>query len=100
MKYELTTECIQHQGKTLYLIRALKDFGSIKAGSYGGYLESESNLSQEGNCWVCPDAMVSGNARVCGDAWVSGNAWVCGNAMVYGNARVFGDAELLSGEVM
>jgi hypothetical protein len=37
-------------------------------------VESERNLSQEGNCWVC------GNAKVCGDAEVCGNAKVCGNA--------------------
>lgn len=45
----------------------------IADGELGGWLESEANLSQEG------------------DAWVYGNAQVYGNARVSGNARVYGD---------
>ena len=73
-KYELTDETIDVSGTTLHRIKALKDFGNVKKGELGGYVESERNLSQEGNCWVC------GNAKVCGDAEV------CGNARVYGDA--------------
>lgn len=80
MKYELTDETIDVSGTTLHRIKALKDFGNVKKGELGGYVESEYNLSQIGNCWVY------GNARVCGDAWVYGNAELCGNARVYGNA--------------
>lgn len=61
-KYELTDETIDVSGTTLHRIKALKDFGNVKKGELGGYVESERNLSQEGNCWVC------GNAKVCGDA--------------------------------
>lgn len=49
MKYELTDETIQLNGTTrtnLYRIRALIDFGNIKAGELGGYVESVNNLSQ------------------------------------------------------
>lgn len=73
-KYELTDETIVKYGSTLHRIKALKDFGNVKTGELGGYIESERNLSQEGNCWVY------GNAKVCGNAWVCGDAWVCGNA--------------------
>ena len=79
-KYELTDETIDVSGTTLHRIKALKDFGNVKKGELGGYVESERNLSQEGNCWVC------GNAKVYGNAWVYGNAEVCGNARVYGDA--------------
>jgi len=59
-KYELTTETKVIGDITLFRIRALKSFGSISAGDYGGYIEKESNLSQEGNAWVSGNVMVSG----------------------------------------
>ena len=67
-KYELTDETIDVSGTTLHRIKALKDFGNVKKGELGGYVESERNLSQEGNCWVCGNAKVCGNAEVCGNA--------------------------------
>ena len=91
-KYELTDETIDVSGTTLHRIKALKDFGNVKKGELGGYVESERNLSQEGNCWVCGNAKVCGDAEVCGNAKVCGNAWVFGNAEVYGNAKVYGNA--------
>lgn len=63
-KYELTEETVTVYGKTLYRIRAVRDFGSVKAGDLGGYIEKEGNLSHFGNAWVYGDARVSGNARV------------------------------------
>ena len=93
-KYELTDEIIVKYGSTLHRIKALKDFGNVKTGELGGYIESGSNLSQEGNCWVCGNAKVCGDAKVCGNAWVFGNAEVYGNAKVYGNAWVYGNAEV------
>lgn len=87
-KYELTDETIEVYGTALHRIKALKDFGNVKKGELGGYVESEHNLSQEGDCWVC------GNAKVYDNAEVFGNAWVCGNAEVYDNAKVFGNAEV------
>ena len=109
-KYELTEETVTVYGKTLYRIRAVRDFGSVKTGEFGGYIEKEENLSHFGNAWVYGNAKVYGDARVSGDArvfdnaWVygearvSGNAWaygevqVAGNAWIYGDARVFGNA--------
>lgn len=79
-KYELTDETIEVYGTALHRIKALKDFGNVKKGELGGYVESERNLSQEGNCWVHGNAEVFGNAEVHGNARVFGNAEVCGNA--------------------
>ena len=62
-KYELTSETKIVFGKTLYRIKALIDFSTVKAGDLGGFIEKEANLSQAGKAWV------SGNARVFGDAW-------------------------------
>lgn len=89
MKYEiLKDEFIDFDGRKLYRIKALKDFRNVKAAEAGGYIESEQNLSQEGDAWVTGNARVYGNAQVYGDAWVSGDAWVYGNAWVSGDARV------------
>ncbi len=67
-KYRLTDEKIIVGCRTLYRIQALRDFGDVKEGEFGGWIESEKNLSHEGSAWV------SGDARVSGDAWVSGDA--------------------------
>ena len=58
-KYELTEEKITlDENQTLYRIKALKDFGDVKAGDLGGFVESEKNLSQDGNCWISDDVKV------------------------------------------
>ena len=88
MKYKLTENTKIVDGITLYQIQALTNFGDIKSGNLGGWIEKESNLSQEGSCWVYGNAwvycnaLVSGNARVYGDAQVYGNAWVYDNAVI------------------
>ena len=65
-KYEmLYDDKIEIGSHTLYRIRALKNFGTVKAGDIGGYIEKEENLSHEGTCWVYD------NARVCGDAKIN-----------------------------
>ncbi len=123
-KYGLTNETIEIDGHTLHRIRALKDFGNVKMGDFGGFIEKEENLSHEGNCWVYGNACVFedaevredarvfdevkvyskaevyGEAKICGRADVFGNAEVTdkakvyGEAWVYGNACVFGNAEV------
>ncbi|WP_139413287.1 hypothetical protein [Bartonella mastomydis] len=81
-KYELIDETIKVGRKTLHRIRALRDFGDVKKGDLGGFIENEDNLSHEGNCWV------AGSHR----PFDSG--YVFGNAKVFGDARIFGDAEI------
>ena len=100
-KFELTSESIVNIfGKKLFRIKALVEFGNVKEGELGGFVEKEENLSHEGNAWVygnawvCDDAWVYGDAKVCGDAWVYGGAWVYGNARVSGNAWVCGNAKV------
>ena len=73
---------------------ALRSFGDVTRGDFGGYVDSEKNLSQDGDCWVYDDAHVSGNARVYENALVYENAYVFGNAVVFGNAEVFGWADV------
>lgn len=96
-KYELTDETKEFDGKTLYRIKALIDFLTVKAGDLGGWIEKEENLSHEGNCWVCDNAKVYDDALVYGNAQVYDNAWVQGNAQVYGYARVYDYARVYGG---
>ena len=90
-KYEFTGMTKDFLGITLKQIRALVTIsGVVTAGDVGGWVESESNLSQvSGNAWVYGDALVYGNAKVYGDALVYGNAKVYGNALVYGDSSLF-----------
>ena len=69
-KYRLTGNHIKRGEKILYQIEALKDFGDVKAGDLGGYIESEENLSLYDNAWVYGDAQVLGNGQVFGDAQI------------------------------
>ena len=77
-KYQLIPSNI----RVLFRIKALRDFVDVKKGDIGGYVQSEANLSHDGDCWVYDDAKVYGDAEV------------SGKAMVYDKAKVFGDAEV------
>ena len=92
-KYELLQDdTIEFMGRTLHRIRALRDFGRVKTGKLGGYVEGEANLSHEGTCWVADQAKVFDHARVRADAKVAGRAKVYGRADVSGDAKVYGTA--------
>lgn len=95
-KYKLTLETKTFGSHTLYRIQALKTFETpictIHAGEYGGWVESEKNLSQTGVCWIFDNTIVVGNAQVYGSAQVFGDAFVGGYARVYDRAQVYGDA--------
>src|SRR5260363_312371 len=94
-KYELLKEdCIEHDGRTLYRIRARRDFKYVGTGQLGGYIEKEENLSHEGEAWVFAKARVLGDASVLSHARVFSSAQVYGDAWVYDNARVFCDARV------
>ena len=117
-KYELTNEKIYWWGKTLYRIRALKDFRDVKKGDLGGFVESEENLNHLGNCWiygnakvfddarvrngakVYDDAIIRDNARVSCYVVVCDNAIVCNNARASGNAIVSGNAEICDNAIV
>jgi len=95
-KFKLTSEFIVNVfGVKLFRIEAIVDFGTIKKGEKGGFVEKEANIY--GDAWVSGNAQVYGDAVVSGDAWVSGNAQVYGDAVVSGNARVYGNAQVSGG---
>ena len=85
-KFEFTGETktisLFFRTATLHRIRAVAEFGLVKIGDLGGWIEKEENLSHEGKAWVW------GDAEVCGDAKVWGNAKVCGDAEVFSASHV------------
>lgn len=98
-KFELSKKhTLLKNGKELYRIIALKDFSDIKKGEYGGYVEKESNLSQEGNCWLYnksiakDNSSILGDAKIYNDAIIEKDAIVCHNALVKDKAKVSGNA--------
>ncbi|WP_208434689.1 hypothetical protein [Bartonella taylorii] len=100
-KYEFIDDWEYIDGHFLTRIRALRDFGDVKAGDLGGYIENESNLSHEGNCWVYNKARVFQNARVFGNAKVkSFFVDVYGNAQIYDNAQVTDHAHISDNAVI
>lgn len=58
LKYKFTGETKKYFDVTLHQIVALKDFDTVKSGDIGGWVERESNLSQDG------DALVYGNESI------------------------------------
>lgn len=99
-KYELLeNDTITVSGVKLYRIKALINFGDVKKGDLGGYIQSEYNLrnifeSDKDTSWVYDNAKVYGNARVYFDSKVYGNAEVFGNAEIYNKSEVFGNAQV------
>ena len=90
----LENETLEHHGKTLYRIQAVKDFAVVKAGDKGGWIENENNLSQEGDCWVHNEAKVYDNARVYGNAQIYNEAQIYDEAKIEQYARVGNSAHV------
>ena len=91
-KYVLTDKTKEIYGHILHRIKAVKDFGDVKKDDLGGWIETEYNLSQFGNCWIYDNAIVCENANVRDNAIVCGNAIVYGEAYIWDNAKVRGSA--------
>lgn len=89
-KYEFTGETKKVGDITVRRIRLLVDIEydemsnrpKIKAGTVGGWIEREDNLSNEGRCFVADNACVYGHAFVKDDALVADDAQVFGFASV------------------
>lgn len=112
MKYELLEK--KNIFFNLYQIRAVKDFGNIKAGQLGGYVENSDNLSQEGSCWlyergyakaysrIVDDAQIF-HAIIYGDAYISGNIELHNRCLIGGarsKVRISGNAKIYSSEIL
>ena len=118
-KCRLTNETRVVDGMKLYRIQAIWDFGDVKKGDLGGFVDSADRIATRGECWVYDDAAVyatdgevcsmSNNAKVKGHSTVV-NSVLKGNALIDGdvhfvesvgedNIRVEGRANVLSSEL-
>ena len=92
VKYEIT-EIAHPHCPWLHRIRAVRDVREgVCTGDLGGYVQSEENLSQEGQCWIGDNAVVEEEAFVYGDALIHGCSRVCGCAAISGASRIGGNA--------
>ena len=87
-KYKITSETKEYNGVTLYRIRR------VYTDSPGGWIENESNLSRDDNCFIFDNVMVFGNAKVTDNAIIRNNVKIYGNAIVKGNSKVKDNAEI------
>lgn len=122
-KIEKNISKVNDQGITLYRIRKIPKDPSCK-GKLGGWVESKTNLSQRGSCWIYGEAEVSGKAQIRGDAqiWehvkirdeviimdnakisgyvkayesaiIKGNAFITGNVQIHGDVVISGDTHI------
>lgn len=87
-KYKLVPS---EEHPNLFQVLALRDipneYALVKEGELGGFVESEKNLSQSGDCWITENVVVAQDAVVEGNALVE-------DSMVHENARISGKARI------
>jgi carbonic anhydrase/acetyltransferase-like protein (isoleucine patch superfamily) len=99
-KYEiLKDQSITLNGHTLYRIKLLKQISNMSPGTLGGFIESEDNLSQEGDCWVAEEAAVYGHSKVMENAWVEGSARISGFSIIRGKCFIAGSPVIINSKI-
>ena len=88
MKYEFTGETKEFtpwfdKSKSIVVQR----IRYTETGELGGFIENESNLSQDGDCHIDEETVVFGNAKVYGNANVT-ESEIGGSSQIYDNATV------------
>ena len=76
---------IDGEFRPLYQIRALHDFGDVKAGDLGGYVDGEGALSHEGLCWIADTSCVEVGDSVKKAPLVRGDAQVLAGCVIRGS---------------
>lgn len=98
-KYNLSNpveKLIENKTYFLHQLIAAKDFGNIKKGDLGGFIENEENLSQEGSCWVAQNACVFNRAKVVDNAYVCGASLIGDDSIVSGYSTITGSSKILN----
>ena len=91
IKFKLTDEKMSNQLELdAYRIVALRDFGDVKAGDLGGFVEFESNLSHDGDCWIGEHGVVVHRCKVQGNAKID-------YAELYNGCSIGGDTIISGG---
>lgn len=86
----------------LYRIKATRDFGDVKTGDLGGYIDKQTHIDNDGNCWVYDNA-VAINSCIRNNAIVRDSAIVLRSslsedAVVGGTANV--DSAVMCGDAL
>lgn len=97
-KFSLTEQVKFELGRHLHRVEAVANFGDVRKGTLGGWVESAKNLSQYGAAWIGEEGMALGDAVVDNDAQLFGVARIRDNVHLTDFAQVFGNADL-SGNV-
>lgn len=98
VKYEFTDEFVEYEFNKLFRIKAVRDFGDVKAGDLGGFICKDTDIDEEGNAWVYDDARVL-SSDILHDASVKGNALIS-HSCIIDNAYVGDNARVLKSTVM
>lgn len=99
-KYCITDISQDFHDKKVYRIKALKDFGTVKKGDLGGFVESENNLSHDGLCWLFDEAIAADNSRVVDDAVLYNNVIACDNCFICGKVLVYDDSMIKENAIL
>lgn len=75
-------------------IVAIRDFGDVKAGDIGGFVDSAFCVGFKDNSWVYDDAIVYSGATVRDNAKIKDTAIVGDKAKIYEDAQVLGDSKV------
>ena len=89
-KYHITKEFKEYDSYKVYRIKASNDIPiyNIKRGDFGGWIQNEFNLSQEGTCWVGDEAIVIEDARILGKCFFGGNAVIRHNRVISEDVKI------------
>lgn len=71
-----------------------------KKGDLGGFVESERNLSQLGNCWIYDNAKCMDNAKIYMNAKMYDNTEMCDSSHMYNDAALYHSAKMFDNAVM
>ena len=94
-KYKLIESSRAWQySRPIYRIQALRDFSDVKKGDLGGFVESEANLSQMGDCWIYDMAQAVDKSRVEGDACLRDCSKMYGSSIIKDKAQLQGCARM------
>ena len=99
-KYKLSNITMKFEGRTLYRIMASKDFGDVRKGELGGWVQSENNLSQKGNCWIYNNAKCMDNARVFDNSLMFDRSEMHDNTIIYDYSRMHGNSAMFDNSKM
>ena len=99
-KYEITDITMEFEERTLYRVRALKNFRNVKAGDLGGWVSGKHNLSQEGECWIYDEAKCMDNARMYHNSAMYNNAVMCDFSEMHGCSEMHNYSAMLDNSRM